>query len=83
MGVIRKLESWSSEEAPLFLVFNFMLIMSRTIGAFRLIRPKFYGTLADRAGERSQHVVSKSSPNQQPKVVLKEPENPHIVNDRS
>lgn len=47
-------------------VLHIMLIMSqRASDAQRLIRLKFYGTLAG----RGEHVASKSSPNQQPKVA--------------
>lgn len=73
MGIVRKLwvmvvpfgrDTTKNEAVAMF---NIMLIMSGPSEALRLIRLKFYGTLAAWA-ERGEvkHVASKSSPNQQP-----------------
>lgn len=67
MGIVRKL--WvmvvpfgREKKSEAVVMFNIMVIMSRPSEALRLIRLKFYGTLA----RRGEHVASKSSPNQQP-----------------
>lgn len=80
MGTVRRLESWPFSYFSASLAVHIMLIMSgEGSDALRLIRLKFYGTLAGTSEANTSFPNQALINSRKWFFTLKEPENPHTV----